>query len=571
MKRLVPMLALVAVLVGLARIVAVSGDPPDGRSDAEADADAGADADERGLALTGVALDPDGRPVAGVLVRTGHPLGRHRATTGPDGRFLLDGLPEAEGDLLVSHDAWALAIVQHVVPGRDPVPEITLALEPALELAGQLVWADGRPAPDVALRIEGDRLLDSALVLPGMRPTWESRFEGSSQTSDAEGRFRFEHLYRGAFDVVANVSGAHAFEQRVALGLPAGRDDLRLVLDPSHLPGLRLLGTVRDAESGEPVDAFTLTTMRTLPGGGGAGRNHVFEHTDGRFDVAGVLPGPIEVQVRAEGYVSHTSGTAEYTEGEHELAIGLVRPRDLTLRVVDDDGRAVAGAELSFEDDDGRRVMPVETFTLPAPADGGPAPTGTRSLPVVFSDPEGRVVAHGLPARRLDVVARHPAAPPEVEVRAELDLRLGLDPEPTIVLPAHWTAGVDFNELELRIAWSTPEATIGWDPSLDDPLRAVVIEGKLLRDEIHALDGPALIDVFGGGWSDVIRVEPTDDGRLRVRSNRDGERVVDGPAIVLRLPLRDMRVGVHMNEHVPCFFDLPADAGRVQRVALLGR
>lgn len=148
-----------------------------------------------GFTIRGIVIDEDGEPAEGVLVICGDTLSYERAedTTDAEGRFELPEIAVSEEMVTViaampdGSAAWA--------EPADP----QVAYEPTIQLGkpgtvvATIVGADGRPVPDVGVRISGENVrVPSPQSLPGELKTY-----GEDLRTDAEGQVRVENLIPG--------------------------------------------------------------------------------------------------------------------------------------------------------------------------------------------------------------------------------------------------------------------------------------------------------------------------------------------------------------------------------------
>ena len=169
---------------------------------------------------------PAGFLVTGVLLREGEPMAGARvglrgvgttfrtalATSSPEGRFRLEGVPEGHFELLAFEAASDLHHVEPVEIRGDEDLRVEIATG---AVVGQVTVGDGMPASGarVALRsLEG-----------------RSRFEPQT-IADAEGQFRFLAVLEGAWGVMATLPGyvSSSAEVEVRRGLETEEVELRL-------------------------------------------------------------------------------------------------------------------------------------------------------------------------------------------------------------------------------------------------------------------------------------------------------------------------------------------------------
>jgi hypothetical protein len=139
--------------------------------------------------------------------------------------------------------------------------------------------------------------------------------------------------------------------------------------------------------------------------GGLAGRSHVLRDEQGRFRVPGLEPGPMQVDVSAEGYAPWSQPLREYAVGLHVLDVALVPSRTVRLRFVDRERAPVTNGSVRFATVDGRELLVA----------AGP---GLRTK-LLRTDERGEVVASELPADRVAVGLQRVPPPPVIELVCE--------------------------------------------------------------------------------------------------------------------------------------------------------
>lgn len=149
----------------------------------------------------------------------------------------------------------------------------------------------------------------------------------ATTVSDAQGRFRFERLAGISFTVWGKAPGhGLGIKERAAPGDPV----------ELFLPGLRTLsGRLRD-ENGQPVAGTVRAISRRL-----AEVVSTQADPDGRFSFDALGEGPFYVHATAPGLLP--AFRAEVQAGPDPVALTLVKPRTLEVRLVTVEQRPVGG------------------------------------------------------------------------------------------------------------------------------------------------------------------------------------------------------------------------------------
>ncbi|MCY1019599.1 carboxypeptidase-like regulatory domain-containing protein [Pyxidicoccus sp. MSG2] len=264
--------------------------------------------------LSGLVVDGAGQPLAGVFVRArppqeGAPPGRWRGDTdalhgppigietGPDGRFLLRYLTEAEYDVSAVKPGYTFAPARSTggTEGEKGMlrvgagtAEARLVMARQSFIVGRVVGPDGQPLPRVqvaSLVVEGP---DGAFSVPFEKPSpqWLS-FHASGMAS---------HM---------RLVEPRADGQDVDLGV------VRLG------PGIAVRGRVVDARTSAPVKGANIAIVNRLPSPTGVGVTVYSGNNsaaDGSFQVAQVDPESNVLSIEAPGY-QHQRVEVDATSG----------------------------------------------------------------------------------------------------------------------------------------------------------------------------------------------------------------------------------------------------------------
>jgi len=280
-------------------------------------------------AVAGSVAGADGKPVSGarVVVRQGAGFERSEtelfaeATTGSDGAFRIANAPPGLSRLSVRASGWAPA-ERMLRPESGPV---RVALERGASLTGTVLDASGRPVA-------------GALVRSG----WVAA------TTDAQGRYRLDGVPSGLQRVDASASGGMVARKggvRTAAATPAAAD-LQLQ------PGVTIHGTVVDALTRRPVPGARIGVAEAPGSGVSASEPSGSARSDakGRFSAEGLLPGDYEVRAVKQGYLAGTLPRIPASaRAAGVAAVALVPAASISGKVVDAQGKAVAGASVSLE------------------------------------------------------------------------------------------------------------------------------------------------------------------------------------------------------------------------------
>ena len=327
-----------------------------------------------GRSVGGTVSSPTGRPVAGatIVVQNSNNVGSsQRLRTDEHGGFRTGQFIDPSWDeitLTVQADGFASAMRRLV--NAPEIPPQVVRLLPRKPLRGRVVDSQGRS-------------IAGALVTP----TWElgnGRLDWEARTG-ADGRFQwFEAPASGTILIDVWKRGFRQIQHRE---VAAGLEDLTLTLHrPQHLHG-----TVTDAETGRPIERFTLLSAA---GGRYPGfpphwdRDKARSCTDGRFDLTGE-PSPDQgsrrsIRIEADGY--EPAELRDFLDNEEDVSRDFKLRRSarkaiaLTGIVRGPDGRPLAGAEVLLGDRNARVGL----------QDGRTATQGLFASHQVRTDREGR-------------------------------------------------------------------------------------------------------------------------------------------------------------------------------------
>lgn len=324
----------------------------------------------------GQVLDLDNRPVAGAEVRllaskhhdpvqtadaTGRAEEGHVARTDETGRFRILGLPRIESEaafsealvsrasgtqrltLHASRPGFAATVVRGLtVPlGDEPIDLGAVLLAPGARLSGAVFGRDGDAEQTKAIA-EARLWVVPPASGDAFAPT-RPPAEPPRATTDANGGFTVEDLDPERLPNLIVEAPGH---QAVRVEATGWEQPLRIVLEPTR----SITGRV-EARNGEPIAGARVVAEPRQPDTAPAPKTTSGE--DGRFQIDGLHPGPIEVRAEAAGFQPSEprpvliprdpspTGTVAPVE------IVLVPGATLTGTVLTEDGQPVLGAAVS--------------------------------------------------------------------------------------------------------------------------------------------------------------------------------------------------------------------------------
>jgi protocatechuate 3,4-dioxygenase beta subunit len=242
--------------------------------------------------LAGRVTDPQGRPVAGALVRAElEPqfwTSSSVETTDADGRFEIAGLDPGTYTVMARHADFAAALAGGVAVTGEGRGDLAIVLTTGAAVSGRLVDNEGRP---LAGRVNVQELAGQAVP--------RSLTDLLRADAADDGRFRVERLAPGSYALGAV---APRFSGRRVEAEVSGREPVVDVGDIVLEQGVAIRGRVRTV-AGVPIADAEITTGSFDMVRGGA-FSEARSGPDGTFVLAGLIPGPTQVNVRASGFAS---------------------------------------------------------------------------------------------------------------------------------------------------------------------------------------------------------------------------------------------------------------------------
>lgn len=323
--------------------------------------------------IAGYAVDEQGRPVEGALVRVspGHPIANMsvtvvrdflpmQATTGADGTFTLADVPVSKNYLLAAeHDAFAPALLQGVAVRADQTTGgARLVLRLGATISGIVTTLAEQPIAEARVELY-DTVADARLKA-------QDRLPIKIVFTDPRGEFAFTNVSITSFKVRAQAPSFETQAIMISSALKAATENQHLTFRLA--PGRELAGRVVDDDNrgvaGVRIEANALkrdyqgNAVATSDDGGyflldGVSTEHVYQvratargFSDATLASVNVLDGNLLIQMHrrlaVEGWVANADGKPTPRFG---LAL---------LRVVAGNSPAMMNDVRDFNDDAGR-------------------------------------------------------------------------------------------------------------------------------------------------------------------------------------------------------------------------
>ena len=305
---------------------------------------------------------------------------------------MFDGLASGKYDLKVEAPGFAVGRVPTVEVRRPQVGAAdlgTVVLAPEALVKGRVQDPDERPVAGAAIRLVSSNLYRA--ITEGLD---EENREDPDAVTDADGEFAIGRLREG--EVVKLRVDHRGFALSVVARAVAGGQPVTVTLEPTRSLVGRVVGASGTAVEHAQVTIY-LRDLFKLAGQPVTGRRQagLSTRTDaaGRFEIEGIDPVPIEVEVRADGWqdATRTLDMTEIQTEPRELEIVLERAASVEGTVVAPDGAPVPGAAIRTwqpESPEGRVVY---------------------RPPLARTDGDGHYRVEGLKPGAVSLEARHPA------------------------------------------------------------------------------------------------------------------------------------------------------------------
>jgi uncharacterized GH25 family protein len=331
---------------------------------------------------------------------------RYETTTDGTGRFSVHGMKEDEYDSSFDREGFAPPDSNRVmirrrllrVDGKNPA-RLDVELIPYAKIRGRVLDAEGKPAPDARVTLDGP------LVGPN-----------AEETTDNEGNFAFNKLLPGSYTVLARPKpvmpakeladnrneavptyfpSAVERAQAVPVVVRAGADASGNQIQLRSLPVYRVSGVVLD-DAGKPAGKTTVSLhlRGAEPGNGGVsmmnlggartwfadlGLGPAVETTltdgQGAFEFSSVREGDWLLRAESEwGYIEETKRDIQGV-GKQRLSVSRKDVTDMKIRLITNFNLPLT---VDIEDAAGATGPGLVNVML-EPVDGGPAVFGLRT------------------------------------------------------------------------------------------------------------------------------------------------------------------------------------------------
>lgn len=457
-----------------------------------------------GRTVRGSVIDPGGRPAADAWVAF---FDQSWKTTRSDeeGQFSFTGTSDNDqARLLVLSEGHALFVWDRIpIPGKS-AEQWEILLEPEQTLEGRVLDVDGKPVADVLLSIAGERLVAGMGEAGWDGLTWEEELGLHQVRTDSEGRFRFNHLYTGSFDLkVFDPEDPNLF---LYVEAESGTEPMEVTLDQEALRLATIRGEVLDLFSETPVPHFAVL-MKEDDEVSVIGNN-------GFFEIKGLEPSEGTLRFLGKGYLPKELPTRSFESGINGMEIYLVPARQLGLRVLNRLGQPVQG-KLRFENVAGKSIR----------AEIG---NGLWTNEFVF-DNNGEVHLNGLPAGEITgwiSVAGQPGEWP-----LSLDMRKPMEDMREIQLPVEPTP----RQVTLNVLVCGMSHNADFPDPVDGPTTRW-IERMQASEEVWFIDKPTTVWVKNaqGDMLTEVKLKPLPDGTYQWEV---GESTGSGPLPMIPVPV----------------------------------
>lgn len=289
--------------------------------------------------LSGVVIDPEGKPVEGALVKV-LPAGRNSVRTDAQGEFKAHydmrawGAPEATPQLylLVRHPERNLAMAAEI---DEQEQDVEIKLTSGALVRGKVVNPEGKPLPGTtcSVMMRADR--------------WGARILDQPVTADAQGAYRISAIPRERDYTITASADGYGRNEIEAVVPHEGDETIEAEDIVLSIADLSISGVVVDVDD-KPVANAHISTR-----GNGQQFRNAQTDAEGKFTADGLCKGSVNVHASLNREGRYLSGNAECDAGDQDVRITI--------------GENVGSQGRPAE----KQPTPLLGKTLPTPADVG--------------------------------------------------------------------------------------------------------------------------------------------------------------------------------------------------------
>lgn len=243
-------------------------------------------------------------------------------------------VPESAGDVALLIDGRYLFVADAVdVPAG--AEELQLEAKVGAHLEVRLLPPAGE-APSGSVSLMGGNFSEGG-------GGWQRRERDLGSSTALE----FRGVDPGLTWMLQPTLDAHHADMRMGLELTAGET---LALDVEVMRGATVRGEVVD-ETGAPMADVEVATASAMPWMGGSDSRSARTDAEGRFVLAGLPPGTVEIEAEREGWLDASTGELELADGETRSGVRLVLDSGFSIDgvVLLPGGDPVRGARVRVE------------------------------------------------------------------------------------------------------------------------------------------------------------------------------------------------------------------------------
>ena len=294
-----------------------------------------------GIEVSGIVLDPSGKPAANVAITRNHEWRNSAAAlnTGEDGRFEILNL--RIGTLFLTFQAQGFAAQTRELTLSNGMPELKIEMKPGNHFQGRIIDASGKPIANASVRTD-------RLDLGPLEYDW-------SGYSDDDGRFLWDSAPEGPHPYYFAASGYHPKAEPELVA--DGHDNVIILRRAEGGDKTVIDGSILDADAKTPITNFTVSLKEF--------KDDTVDHTRKTIAaVAGEYSVSVDpasagcmIEITSPGYAPQLCERKSCRDGDLRLNFSLRKGEGITGTVYLPDGKPAAGAEVAVcTDEDGARI-----------------------------------------------------------------------------------------------------------------------------------------------------------------------------------------------------------------------